>query len=74
LVFIKYNRIGENKILKISKIKALEYFIPDSWISPKKENVSVFLDWVFSLPCYVLSYSDNEQLVLLIDKLNNNEV
>ncbi len=74
LVFIKYNRIGENKILKISKIKALEYFIPDSWISPKKENVSVFLDCVFSLPCYVLSYSDNEQLVLLIDKLNNNEV
>jgi len=74
LVFIKYSRSGENKISKISKINALEYLIPDSWISPKQENVSVFLDWISTLPCYVLSYSDNEQLILLIGKLNRNEV
>jgi len=42
--------------------------VPDSWISPLGENAAHFLDWFLALPCYQLTYSDNEQMVKTIDQ------
>ena len=74
LVFIKYSSFSKNKISKISKIKALQYLIPDTWIYPNKEHVSVFLDWVCEKPIYIIHYTDNQYLKMCVDELFNNEV
>lgn len=74
IVFIKYSSFSENKISKISKIKALEYLIPDTWIYPNKEHVSLFLDWVCKHPTYIIHYTYNQHLKTCVDELINNEV
>ena len=73
LVFIKYTKNGDNKLLKIGQLTALQKLIPDSWISPERENVSLFLDWMAKVPCYELHYSDNKYLIDISEKLMNNE-
>ena len=73
MVFIKYTKNGDNKLLKIGQLTALQKLIPDSWISPERENVSLFLDWMAKVPCYELHYSDNKYLIDISEKLMNNE-
>lgn len=74
LVFIKYEAGVEDKLEEISKLEALECLIPDSWISPKKENANSFLDWIISMPCYKMYYSNNDKMIALIDKLMRDEI
>ena len=69
MVFIKYIHGAPASIEKLSVTKTLERLIPDSWISPLKENVTPFLDWVAETPAYTLEYSDTKDLLSLIDKL-----
>ena len=57
LVFIKYDESIDFKISKISKLKAFENLVPDSWISSIPKNAAIFLDWFEHLPCYQLTYS-----------------
>lgn len=73
LVFIKYNKEVEFEFEQISNINAFEKLIPDSWISQKQENVSIFLDWFSSLPCYQLTYSDNQKMIDTMSELLQNE-
>jgi len=74
LVFIKYNKEVELEFEQVSNINAFEKLIPDSWISQKQENVSVFLDWFSSLPCYELTYSNNRKMIDTMRKLLDNEL
>lgn len=74
LVFIKYEKDSALICEKISKIDAFEQLIPDSWLSPKKENAQIFLDWFASLNCYQLTYSENEEMVKTVSKIFNNEL
>ena len=74
LVFIKYNKDVDFEFEQISNINAFEKLIPDSWISQKQENVSIFLDWFSSLPCYELTYSDNQKMIDTMSKVINNEL
>lgn len=60
LVFIKYDSGIEFNLQQISSINAFEKLIPDSWISSISENVSIFLEWFSALPCYQITYSNNE--------------
>jgi hypothetical protein len=69
LVFIKYTEGKPASIEKLTVTNTLEYLIPDSWISPLKENAIPFLDWVAETPAYSLEYSDTKDLLSLIDKL-----
>lgn len=74
LVFIKYEKDSDLICEKISKIDAFQQLIPDSWLSPKKENAQVFLDWFDSLNCYQLTYSKNEEMIKTVSKIFNNEL
>ena len=74
MVFIKYNKDVDFEFEQISNINAFEKLIPDSWISQKQENVSIFLDWFSSLPCYELTYSDNQKMIDTMSKVINNEL
>jgi hypothetical protein len=74
LVFIKYEKDSDLICKKINKTEAFLQLIPDSWLSPKKENAQIFLDWFSGLNCYQLTYSINEEMIERVYKLFNNEL
>ncbi|MCL7763679.1 hypothetical protein MPF19_09660 [Polaribacter sp. Z014] len=74
LVFIKYEKDADLTCEKISKLTAFQQLIPDSWISPKKENAQIFLDWFSTLNCYQLTYSNNEEMIKAVSKIFKNEL
>ena len=69
LVFVKYKNDSGLTIQKMTQDLAFQLLVPDSWISPLPENASRFLDWFLKLPCYQLTYSDNELMLKTIDQL-----
>lgn len=69
LVFIKYDAAIDFEISKISKLKAFEHLVPDSWISSNPKNVASFLDWFEKMPCYQLTYSNNELMYSAIKRI-----
>ena len=74
LVFIKYVKDSDLNCKKIAKIDAFQQLIPDSWLSPKKENAQIFLDWFDSLNCYQLTYSKNEEMLKTVSKIFDNDL
>tara|TARA_B110000285_G_C15080572_1_gene593266 strand:+ start:559 stop:1695 length:1137 start_codon:yes stop_codon:yes gene_type:complete len=74
LVFIKYLENAPTTCAEISKIDAFERLVPDSWISPKKENAHAFLNWFDHLACYQLTYSNTKQMVAEVSKLFKDEL
>ena len=74
LVFIKYKKNSGLQVDRISKINAFEQLVPDSWLSPIKENAAVFLDWFDSLNCYQITYSENKKMISTVTKIFNNEL
>lgn len=71
LVFIKYDVSKTCELSKITSLEAFEKLIPDSWISPLAKNVTVFLDWFSTLPCYRLTYSNNKVMYSSIKDIFN---
>ena len=74
LVFIKYKKNAELSCKEISKIDAFQQLVPDSWLSPKKENAQIFLNWFKKLNCYQLTYSNNEKMIETVTKIFNNDL
>ena len=74
LVFIKFSKNVELTCKKISKIDAFQQLIPDSWLSPKKENAQRFLDWFEGLNCYQLTYSNNEEMIATVTRIFRNDL
>jgi len=74
LVFIKYTKDVPTTCTKISKLEAFKLLVPDSWISPKKENAQQFLDWFDTQHCYQLTYSNTSQMVAEVSKLFKDEL
>lgn len=74
LIFIKYDSHVDFELESISSVEAFESLIPDSWISQKSENVAIFLDWFSSLPCYRLTYSNNQKMIEQVGSILNNEL
>lgn len=74
LVFIKYEKNSALKFSKMSKIEAFQRLVPDSWLSPVKENAQLFLDWFDSLNCYQITYSENEKMITTVSKIFNNDL
>ena len=74
LVFIKYKKNSDLKFDKISKIEAFQQLVPDSWLSPIKENAEIFLDWFASLNCYQITYSENKEMIATVAKIFNDEL
>ncbi|WP_028890705.1 hypothetical protein [Tenacibaculum sp. 47A_GOM-205m] len=74
LIFIKYQKDSDLIINKISSITAFEQLIPDSWLSPLPQNAELFLDWFEKLPCYQLTYSNNEKMISTVKKIFADEL
>ena len=69
LVFIKYDESVDFEISEISKLNAFEHLVPDSWISSVPKNAAAFLEWFEQLPCYQLTYSNNELMYSAIKRI-----
>ena len=63
LVFVKYEKDSGLILEDMPKDIAFQSLVPSSWISPLPEVASRFLDWFLAMPCYRLTYSDNEAVV-----------
>lgn len=74
LIFVKYQPDISCDLQKIDKDEAFQELIPDSWLSPTRKNAEKFLDWYIKLPCYRLTYSDNEAMLSSINNLFEDEV
>mgnify|MGYP001445248857 FL=1 len=74
LVFIKYEKDSELVFKEISKLDAFQQLVPDSWLSPIKENAAAFLNWFDSTTCYELKYSDNATMIATVKNLFDNEL
>ncbi|MDG1146481.1 MAG: hypothetical protein P8N54_08305 [Flavobacteriales bacterium] len=74
LIFIKYKDKAALKCKKIKASLALEYLIPDSWISTDELNVKMFLDWIEKTPSYQLEYSNPRDLVEVSRKIMEDEL
>ncbi|MBE7691407.1 hypothetical protein [Tenacibaculum finnmarkense] len=74
LIFIKYEKDSDLQVDKISKLKAFEQLVPDSWLSPIAENADKFMDWFEKLPCYQLTYSDNKKMIDTVHTIFNDKL
>ena len=74
LVFIKYDATIDFEISKMSKLKAFENLVPDSWISSSPKNAASFLEWFEKMPCYQLTYSNNELMYTAIKRIFEDEL
>ncbi|TXD46682.1 hypothetical protein [Polaribacter sp. IC073] len=74
LIFIKYEKDADIICNEISKIDAFQQLVPDSWLSPIKENAQVFLDWFDTLNCYQITYSENKEMIATVSKIFNDEL
>lgn len=73
VVFVCYKEGAGFTWNYIKKDSALERLIPDTWISPKKENVAHLLNWIEQIPCYEIVYSDNHKMCLWVEKIITSE-
>ena len=69
IVFINYNPNCSFKLSKVSAEEAFQKIVPDSWIHPSEKNARFFLQWFSKLEYYNLTYSDNHEVILQINKL-----
>ena len=74
LVFIKYIKDSDLIVNQISKTEAFEQLVPDSWLSPIKKNAEIFLNWFSKLPCYQLTYSNNQKMIGMVSKIFNDDL
>jgi len=72
-IFIKYDLKEECLVKPVSKLKAFEELLPDSWVSNLPENVTSFLDWFNQATCYRIIYSNNQKMIESVHKIFNNE-
>ncbi len=68
-VFIKYDKEVDFELTDIPSIKAFEKLVPDSWLSPISDNVNAFLQWFATIPCYKVTYSNNDKMISEVSKL-----
>lgn len=69
LVFVQYKENSGLKLIPLKQEEAFERLIPDSWISPYKSNAKQFLSWFSKLPCYQITYSNNDKMVETVKEL-----
>lgn len=74
LVFIKYKKDSGLKFSKISKIEAFKKLVPDSWLSPRKDNATSFLNWFQTLNCFQITYSENQKMIETVGEIFNYEL
>ena len=69
MVSICYKPQSKTELKEIAFSKAMEIFVPDSWISPKEVHAKEFLNWIEQLSFYELTYSNTTEALEVFSKL-----
>ena len=69
MVSINYKSQSKTELKKIAFSEAMEIFLPDSWISPKKAHAKEFMNWIECLSFYELTYSNTKEAIKVFSKL-----
>ncbi len=69
LIFIQYTVGATTSLNRLSTKQTLELLVPDSWISANEKQVCSFLDWIAKIPSYSLEYSDDVELINIVNDL-----
>lgn len=69
MVSIHYKPDSKTELKSIAFSKAMEIFVPDSWISPKEVHAKEFMNWIEDLSFYELTYSNTEEALEVFSKL-----
>lgn len=69
VILVDYQETVNTKFDRINLSEVLSILVPDSWISPHQENVTRFLDWLETLQCYKLTYSNNDDALAYINQI-----
>jgi len=69
MVSICYKPQSKTELKEISFSKAMEIFVPDSWISPKEIHAQEFMNWIESLSFFELTYSNTPEALEVFSKL-----
>jgi hypothetical protein len=68
-VFVKYQKDCGLVLETMPHDIAFQHLVPSSWISPLPKVASRFLDWFLTMPCYRLTYSDNDAMLSAVRRL-----
>lgn len=69
MVSICYKPQSKTELKEISFAKAMEIFVPDSWISPKDIHAQEFMNWIENLSFFELTYSNTLEALEVFSKL-----
>ena len=69
MVSICYKPQSKTEFKEIAFSKAMEIFVPDSWISAKEVHAKEFLNWIEQLSFYELTYSNTNEALDVFSKL-----
>ena len=73
LIFIEYNSSIDFQLEQIEPLPILKTLLDQVWVTPIQENASKFLDQIFQISFYNLTYSDNEKAMDAIKNLFDHE-
>lgn len=69
MVSICYKPQSKTELKEIAFSKAMEIFVPDSWISPKEIHAKAFMNWIEQLSFFELTYSNTQEALEVFSKL-----
>lgn len=58
IVFLQYDPEVKVKLNPVSNLDVMDRLLRELWLPQSSAVVSQFMDWYFSIPCYILSYND----------------
>ncbi|MBT8324316.1 MAG: hypothetical protein KJO96_03375 [Winogradskyella sp.] len=69
VILVNYKAKHDTELTPLSVAEALQMLIPDTWLSPLQENAEAFLNWIASIRCYQLTYSDFNAAKVIVTEL-----
>lgn len=72
-VFVQYSKSEPFNFEEVTKKKALELLLQETWVNPTPELVTAFFEWIGKTYFYRLTYSDNEKMISTIKNIFGND-
>ncbi|MFN3554375.1 MAG: hypothetical protein ACK4VN_00265 [Bacteroidales bacterium] len=69
LCFVNYIPGAGCNLEALPTERAMQLFLPESWVGDRPETAKAWLDWFCQLPCYQLQYHDNAAAIAAMQKL-----
>lgn len=69
IVLVNYKSNADTHLERVSIKTLLQTLIPDSWISQEPLHAKQFIDWLYTVDIYKLTYSDTQSVTAEVSQL-----